>query len=322
MIPTRLRLPILSAALLLAAVPLLLAGCGRDEPAQLATGAPYGTQDAELSSQSAPLASELDYDLAEAVPELPDQVIVEEDPSGAERASLTERERDLREREAELARREREADLARREAELAARERSAARAAAEPAPERTVDYDEPAERPVRRASSVTVPAGTTLDVELLETVSSQTSQVGDTVRARVAGSVHEDGVNAIPAGSEVIGVVSDAQALRRVGGRARLAIDFTELVLPSGQTVPIAASYSQIGKSETGKDAATIGAGAAAGGILGKQIEGDRRGTVIGAIVGAAAGTAIAAKTKGRQVTLPAGTSLSVSLQDSVTVRR
>ena len=321
MIPTRLRLPIFSAALLLAAVPLLLAGCGRDEPAQLATGAPYGTQDAELYSQSAPLATELDYDLAESVPEMPSQVIVEEDPSGAERASLSERERDLQEREAELARREREADLARREAEVAARERSARR---EPAPreERVADYDEPAERPARRASSVTVPAGTTIDVELLETVSSQTSQVGDSVRARVSGSVHEDGVNAIPAGSEVIGVVSDAQALRRVGGRARLAIDFTELVLPSGQTVPISASYSQIGKSETGKDAATIGAGAAVGGVLGKQIEKDRRGTVIGAIVGAAAGTAIAAKTTGRQVTLPAGTSLSVSLQDSVTVRR
>jgi outer membrane protein with glycine zipper len=317
MIPTRLHIPTLSALLL--AAPLLLAGCGRDEPTQLATGAPYGTQDAELYSQpSAPLSTELDYDLAEAVPEMPDQVIVEEDPSGAERASVAERERDLQEREAALARREREADLARREAALAARERSASR----PAPERVADYDEPAERPAPRASSVTVPAGTTLKVELLETVSSQTSQVGDSVRARVSGSVHEDGVNAIPAGSEVIGVVSDAQALRRVGGRARLAIDFTELVLPSGQTVPISASYSQIGKSETAKDAATIGAGAAAGGILGKQVGKDRRGTVIGAIVGAAAGTAIANKTKGRQVTLPAGTSLSVSLQDSVTVRR
>ena len=322
MIPTRLHIPTLSALLL--AAPLLLAGCGRDEPAQLATGAPYGTQDAELYSQpSAPLSTELDYDLAESVPEMPDQVIVEEDPSGAERASLAERERDLQEREAELARREREADLARREAALAARERSASRPAPEPAPERVADYDdEPAERPARRASSVTVPAGTTLEVELLETVSSQTSQVGDSVRARVSGSVHEDGVNAIPAGSEVIGVVSDAQALRRVGGRARLGIDFTELVLPDGQTVPISASYSQIGKSETAKDAATIGAGAAAGGILGKQVGKDRRGTVIGAIVGAAAGTAIANRTKGRQVTLPAGTSLSVSLQDSVTVRR
>jgi hypothetical protein len=321
MIPTRLHIPTLSALLL--AAPLLLAGCGRDEPAQLATGAPYGTQDAELYSQpSAPLSTELDYDLAESVPEMPDQVIVSEDPSGAERASLAERERDLQDREAELARREREADVARREAALAARERSASRPAPEPAPERVVDYDGPAERPARRASSVTVPAGTTLEVHLLETVSSQTSQVGDSVRARVSGSVHEDGVNAIPAGSEVIGVVSDAQALRRVGGRARLAIDFTELVLPDGQTVPISASYSQIGKSETAKDAATIGGATAAGAILGKQIEKDRRGTVIGAIVGAAAGTAIATKTKGRQVTLPAGTSLSVSLQDSVTVRR
>ncbi|HEX5761296.1 MAG TPA: hypothetical protein VF121_19085 [Thermoanaerobaculia bacterium] len=311
---------------LLLALPVLLAGCGRDEPAQLATGAPYGTQDAELRSDSpAPLSTELDYDFAEEVPPLPDQVVVEEDPASAERAQLAEGDRDLREREAELARREREADLARREAELAARERSVSRREAEPAPrseERVADYEEPAERPAPRSRSVTVPAGTTLDVELLETVSSQTSQTGDTVRARVSDSVHEDGVNAIPAGSEVVGVVSDAQALRRVGGRARLAIDFTELVLPSGQSVPISASYSQLGKSETAKDAATIGGAAVGGAILGKAIEKDKRGAVIGAILGGAAGTAIATKTKGRQVTLPAGTSLSVSLQDSVTVRR
>jgi hypothetical protein len=297
----------------------LLAGCGQDDADQLAAGAPYGTQTQELRTDF-PTPLETDgYGVAEEVPPLPDSVVIQEAPD-AQGARLAEREQSLREREAELALREREAALARREAELASRERGVTRREDAPAPRR--EAEESSERPARRASPVTVPAGTAVEVELLETVSSETSQPGETVRARVAGSVYEDGVAAIPAGSEVVGVVSDVQGLRRVGGRARLTVDFTELVLPSGQTVPIQGSYSQQGKSETAKDAATIGGGAAVGGVLGKQIKKDRRGTVIGAILGAAAGTAIASKTKGQEVTLPSGTVLTVSLADSVTVRR
>ncbi len=313
MSPKTLRILTLPLSLLLAGG-TLLAGCGRDEPDQLSAGAPYGTQTQELRTDS-PIPLETDgYEVAEQVPPLPDSVVIQEAPD-AQRARLAEREQRLQQREAELAAREREAALARREAELASRERRVANRQETPAPR----SEEPSERPARR---VTVPAGTAVEVELLETVSSETSQPGETVRARVSGSVYEDGVAAIPAGSEVVGVVSDVQGLRRVGGRARLTVDFTELVLPSGQTVPIQGSFSQQGKSETAKDAATIGGGAAVGGVLGKQIKKDRRGTVIGAILGAAAGTAIAHKTKGQEVTLPSGTVLTVSLEDSVTVRR
>jgi hypothetical protein len=296
----------------------LLAGCGRDENDQLASGAPYGTQGEALRSEyPAPLSTD-SYGLAEQVPPVPDRVVIQESPD-AQSARLAERERDVARREAAV----RESELARREAALAARERRQDREAAAPRSEAPIaSSEEREERPARRAVPVTVPAGTALEVELLETVSSATSQPGDSVSARVSGSVYEDGVAAIPAGSRVRGVVSDAQGLRRVGGQARLAVEFNELVLPSGESVPIQAAYSQVGKSESGKDAATIGGGAAVGGILGHKIKGNRRGTVVGAILGAAAGTAIASKTKGQEVTLPSGTVLTLSLQDSVTVRR
>lgn len=318
MTTTTQRILTLPLSILLAGAPLL-AGCGSDQTAQSEAEALDTAAAPELPADSA--AGMGRYDLAEEVPPLPDGIVLDEAPeaSAPERAPLAERAARLDQRAAELALREREAELARREAQLAAREQhQAAREEPRPAPR----VEEPYEAPVRRASSVTVPAGTALEVELLETLSSETSQIGDTVRARVAGSVYEDGVAAIPAGSEIVGVVSDVQGLRRVGGRARLAVDFTELVLPSGAAVPIQASYSQVGKSETAKDAATIGGAAAAGGVLGKQIEKDRKGAVIGAILGAAAGTAIATKTRGRQITLPSGTALTLSLADSVTVIR
>ncbi|HXU82045.1 MAG TPA: glycine zipper domain-containing protein, partial [Polyangia bacterium] len=100
-------------------------------------------------------------------------------------------------------------------------------------------------------------------------------------------------------------------------------LKFTDLVLPSGQTVPIHASFLQEGRSETRKDAATIGGAAAGGAVLGRILSRkDRsRGAVIGAIIGAAAGTAIASRTPGEEVTIPEGTAVNLKLDDAVEIR-
>jgi hypothetical protein len=133
----------------------------------------------------------------------------------------------------------------------------------------------------------------------------------------------EDGEVAIPAGSEILGEVTEAVPLKKVGGQAKLALKFTDLVLPSGATVPIDASFVQQGRSETRKDAATIGGGAAAGAVLGRVLnKGNRsKGAVIGAIIGAAAGTAIASRTPGEEVVIPVGSVVSLKLDDSVRVK-
>lgn len=174
-----------------------------------------------------------------------------------------------------------------------------------------------------RPDPVTVSAGTVLEVELLDTISSEHSQVGDTFRARVSGNVRSGGRVAIPSGSEVMGEVTQAVPLRKVGGQAKLAVRFTDLVLPDGTTVPIDASFVQSGRNETGKDAATIGGGAAAGAILGRILnKGDRgRGGVIGAIIGAAAGTVVASRTPGEPVTFYEGAVVDLKLDDSVRIR-
>ncbi len=171
----------------------------------------------------------------------------------------------------------------------------------------------------------TVPAGTVIEVAFLDGVSSKSSQAGDSFRARVSKDVVQDGIVVIPAGSVVVGSVTEAVPLKKIGGQAKLALEFTKLELTSGRTAPISASFSEAGKSETGKDAATIGGATAGGAVLGRMLsKGDRnKGTVLGAIVGAAAGTAIASKTKGEEVEIPAGTAITLKLQDAaqITVR-
>src|SRR5262245_25307509 len=168
----------------------------------------------------------------------------------------------------------------------------------------------------------TVPSGTRLEVELLDGVSSAENTAGDAIMARVAQDVVVGGKVVIPAGTSVAGTVTEARGLKKIGGRALLRIEFETVDLATGEA-PIRAAFYRQGKSETKKDAATIG-GATVGGALRGRIpanDHEARGTAIGAIVGGAAGTAIAAGTKGEEIVLPAGTHLAVHLQSPVTVK-
>jgi hypothetical protein len=167
----------------------------------------------------------------------------------------------------------------------------------------------------------TVPPGTALEVELLDGLSSASNTQGDAVSARVAQDVTVSGKVVIPAGSTVSGTITEARGLKAIGGRALLSVRFDSVDLPTGEA-PIQASFSRQGKSETKKDAATIG-GAAGGALLGRLLDHNHpgNGTVTGLIVGGAAGTAIAAGTKGEEIVLPAGTRLAVHLLSPVTVK-
>ncbi|HSG38716.1 MAG TPA: hypothetical protein VLE27_03670 [Thermoanaerobaculia bacterium] len=247
----------------------------------------------------------------------------------ARQADLEARERRLREQErerrAEARPGVREAEPAVEEVEVReergrAEEARIARADPEPEP----DPEPAAERLPALITTATIPTGTTMDVEFAETVASNTHSEGDTFRVRVTSDIREEGHLVIPAGSEILGQVTEAVPVqKKIGGRARLALAFTDLVLPSGTRVPIEASFVQQGRNETGRDAATIGGAAAGGAILGRVLnKGDRsKGGVIGAVIGAAAGAVIASRTPGQEVVFNEGTVVSLRLNDPVEVR-
>jgi type IV secretory pathway VirB10-like protein len=265
----------------------------------------------------------------------PQSVSVPPTPPAA--PSLADRERDLAARAADLDARERR--LREREPKKRAEARPpspappAAEEPASPAPEAA---PEPAPLPESalpqalepppppRITTVTVPAGTYLAAELTKTLASDTSKVGETFRARIGQDVtQEDGLVVIPAGSEVVGEVTAATPGKKIGGQARLTLKITDLVLPTGRTVPIDATIVQEGKGKGARDAATIGGAAAGGAVLGRILGGaDRsRGGAIGALVGAAAGAVIAARTPAEQVVVPKGTALGLRLDQPVEVR-
>jgi len=164
------------------------------------------------------------------------------------------------------------------------------------------------------SGDMTVPSGTVLAVEFRQTLSSAKSRSGDRFTARVVEPVLVDGRVAIATGSIVSGRVVKVLPSKKFGGRAQLNLEFMSLEFASGGQSPISASFHGKGKSQTKKDAATIGGAAAGGALVGRMIGKDTEATVLGALVGGAIGTGIAANNRGQEVTLPEGIAIEIQL--------
>ena len=169
---------------------------------------------------------------------------------------------------------------------------------------------------------VTLPAGTVLPVELTTRVGSEISSIEDPVRGTLRRPVVVGGVQAFPAGTAVVGHVTAAERSARVKGRARIAFRFTTID-PPGDAERLTMrtdTVSRLAQATKKQDAAKIGGGAAGGAIIG-GILGGGDGAAKGAAIGGAAGTGVVLSTRGKEVTLPAGTPVSVRLSAPLTVR-
>lgn len=234
-----------------------------------------------------------------------------------------------------------EADLAAREAALVAQV-PAVKPAAEDAPSQPVVAANPTAseksaasvkpapgakpaavaKPAAAPRMVTVPSGTQLPLALAGALSTKTAKVGDVVRATVADDVLVDGRVAIARGATVAGqVVKVVSGSDKIGGVPTLAMHFERLELPGGKDVPLTGEITQSGKSDSGRDAAKIVGGAAAGAIIGSQVKKGDKGKVLGGLLGGAVG-AVAAQKTGTEVELAEGTALNLTLSAPVEVTK
>jgi len=172
---------------------------------------------------------------------------------------------------------------------------------------------------------VLVPQGTEVEVTLSTAVGSETSQVGDSITATTMSAVVVGNQVAIPMGSTLQGRVTDVVAgtkglkISEKGGVVVLSLD--TVTTPDGSTTPIFASISKIASSK-GKTGGIIGGSAAGGALLGKILGGDTKDAAVGAILGGAIGTGIAAGTKGKELKIPAGTELTMVLDQALSIER
>lgn len=167
---------------------------------------------------------------------------------------------------------------------------------------------------------VTIPSGTRLPLELLTTVSSETSKIEGPVRARLTRDVEIDGMVAIPSGTELRGVITEADRAGRVRGRARVAFRFTEAEVRGASERLRTNPVVLVGEASTKEDAAKIGGGAVAGAVIGGLLGGGK-GAAQGAAIGGGAGTGVVLSTRGDEISLASGASVTATLATGLTLQ-
>ncbi|HEU5450567.1 MAG TPA: hypothetical protein VFU76_01200 [Terriglobales bacterium] len=146
------------------------------------------------------------------------------------------------------------------------------------------------------AAAQTVPAGTPLNVRIIENLSSDKSNVGDAFHGTLAEPLVVNGRTVLAKGTDVSGTVTRAHPSGRLSDPGVLELTLNSVNTASG-LYPISAPPLLLkGESHTKSNVTKIGGGAAAGAILG-GIFGGGKGAAIGAGAGAAAGTGVAAAT-------------------------
>jgi tRNA A-37 threonylcarbamoyl transferase component Bud32 len=162
---------------------------------------------------------------------------------------------------------------------------------------------------------VTVPEGSTFSVRLETPLSSETARAGDRFTAASTAPIAVEGVEVVPAGSQVVGHVAHAAPSGKVSGRGELTLEFDRIVTPDGGEFPIeAAPQHRRARATVKKDAAKVGGAAGVGVIVG-GILGGRKGAAIGGAAGGAAGAGAVLATKGEEAVFGAGSPLEVRLR-------
>jgi hypothetical protein len=194
-------------------------------------------------------------------------------------------------------------------------------AAPKPQPAAPAPAAEPAPAP---APAPSLAVGTAISATTDAEIRSRKNKVGDEVTATVASDVKDAaGRVVIPAGSKVIlKVTAIKPSDSRSDTTGTLTLDAVGVEV-NGSERPIVATISGVrtrleGSGTDANDVAKVAGGTAAGAIVGRVLGGSSKGAIIGGIIGGAVGTQRAIETKDRDVVLPQGTSVTLTLDDKL----
>jgi hypothetical protein len=167
--------------------------------------------------------------------------------------------------------------------------------------------------------TVTIPAGQSLLVRMIDGVDSAKNHVGDVFHASLETDLYVGNSMVARKGTDIYGRLAEAKEAGHFSGSSELQLELTRIVI-DGKDYPVVSSdYTLQGKGRGSNTAKKVGGGAVAGAIIG-AIAGGGKGAAIGAGAGSAAGAGVQVLTKGQQVKVPSETLLEFRLQQPATV--
>lgn len=181
-------------------------------------------------------------------------------------------------------------------------------------------------------NAVSIPRDTIMVVELLNGLSTDASQKGDTFQARVIEPRDY-------AGAIIDGQVAQVKRPGKAKGTAQLQLSFDEIKLADGRSSRMGAQVIEVlpaggsqgvgkvdkeggvqGTGSTKSDATKVGAATGIGAIIG-AIAGGGHGAAIGAVIGAGVGTAGVLTSRGKDIRLDQGQQLRIRTAGDAEIR-
>ena len=189
-------------------------------------------------------------------------------------------------------------------------------AAAVPAPAAVAA---PAPPPRPQARTVEVPAGTTLRIQMIDSVDSAVNHTGEEFHASLDAPIVVDNEVIVPKGADVTVRLVQASSAGHISGRSELRLELVKMDFQGRSYALVSSTYDEVGTSRGKRTAATVGGGAGLGALIG-AIAGGGKGAAIGAGVGAASGGVYQGVTKGKQVKIPSETKLDFRLEQPLSL--
>jgi hypothetical protein len=166
----------------------------------------------------------------------------------------------------------------------------------------------PATPPAAAPKTVTLPAGTTLLVRMMDSISSK-NPAGTKFTTKLEYDLAVGGAVAIKGGTVIYGKVQSSTQAKRARGKSTLDLRLAEAVV-NGQPVPLVTSgFQEAGEASIKKAAKGAAVGAAIGAIADDE-----------AGKGAAIGATASLLKKGETVTVPPGTLIEFTLTQPVSI--
>jgi hypothetical protein len=166
---------------------------------------------------------------------------------------------------------------------------------------------------------ITIEQGTQMTIRLIDSIDTEKNQVGDTFHATLNAPLSAEGMEAIPAGTDVTGHIVDLKSAGKFAGQSLVVLQL-DSISSKGKSYSLQTDqYRKEGSSRGKNTAEKVGGGAIIGGIIG-AIAGGGKGAAIGSAAGAGVGGGAQAASKKQSIKLPSETVLNFTLQAPVTV--
>ncbi len=177
----------------------------------------------------------------------------------------------------------------------------------------------PATTTAANSGPVELPAGTNIDIRMIDGVDSEVNTVGQTFKASLDQPVIVNGVTVIPRGADATVRLVDQKESGKFTGRSALTLNLTSVTV-NGRPVDINTQTVSRESDSRGQQTAKTAAGVGAVGAIIGAIAGGGKGAAIGAASGAAAGAGAGVILGGEKVKIPSETRLTFVLDTPVKI--